>query len=179
MWGTFISVKKKNLLLTTYLSLMYTITCHLFFPFTFSLCNMKNLILVQDTQLLLWDLEMDELVVPVRRPPGGSPTFSTGSQSAHWDGACPVGTLQPAPSMRDIPKLSPLVAHRVHTEPLSGLIFTPESVLTCSRDGHIKIWTRPGSPESQSNNSDSLLTASLKEKPSIPLGKVASPRFKQ
>lgn len=140
---------------------------------------MKNLIFVQDTQLLLWDLEMDELVVPVRRPPGGSPTFSTGSQSSHWDSASPVGSLQPAPSMRDIPKLSPLVAHRVHTEPLSGLIFTPESVLTCSRDGHIKIWTRPGSPESQSNNSDSLLTASLKEKPSIPLGKVVSPRLKQ
>ncbi|PQQ21078.1 dystrophia myotonica WD repeat-containing protein-like [Prunus yedoensis var. nudiflora] len=28
----------------------------------------------QDTQLLLWDLEMDEIVVPLRRcPPGGSP----------------------------------------------------------------------------------------------------------
>ncbi|KAG6437355.1 hypothetical protein SASPL_102269 [Salvia splendens] len=84
----------------------------------------------QDTQLLLWDLEMDELVVPVRRAPGGSPTFSTGSQSSHWDSACPVGTLQPSPSMRDVPKLSPLVAHRVHTEPLSGLLFTQESVLT-------------------------------------------------
>ncbi|KAF5940703.1 hypothetical protein HYC85_021870 [Camellia sinensis] len=41
----------------------------------------------QDTQLLLWDLEMDEIVVPLRRAPGGSPTvrvpggsptFSTG-----------------------------------------------------------------------------------------------------
>ncbi|KAI3706650.1 hypothetical protein L6452_24534 [Arctium lappa] len=63
----------------------------------------------QDTQLLLWDLEMDELVVPLRRgAPGGSPT---GSQSAHWDDACPVGTLQPAPSMRDVPMVSPLVVH--------------------------------------------------------------------
>nr|GME05227.1 WD repeat-containing protein 20-like [Ipomoea batatas] len=78
----------------------------------------------QDTQLLLWDLEMDEIVVPMGRPSGGSPTFSTGSQSAHWDTACPMGTLHPAPSMRDVPKLSPLVAHHVHTEPLSGLIFT-------------------------------------------------------
>ncbi|KAK6146991.1 hypothetical protein DH2020_017903 [Rehmannia glutinosa] len=120
----------------------------------------------QDTQLLLWDLEMDELVVPVRRPPGGSPTFSTGSQSSHWDTACPVavGTLQPAPSMRDVPKLSPLVAHRVHTEPLSGLIFTQESVLTICREGHIKIWTRPGFTETQSNNSDSFLN---KEKSSL------------
>ncbi|KAL9154180.1 hypothetical protein ABFS82_10G098100 [Erythranthe guttata] len=117
----------------------------------------------QDTQLLLWDLEMDELVVPVRRAPGGSPTFSTGSQSSHWDSACPVGTLQPAPSMRDVPKLSPLVAHRVHTEPLSGLIFTQESLLTVCREGHVKIWTRPVSSESQSSgNSDSLTSSSLK-----------------
>ncbi|KAI3473260.1 hypothetical protein Pfo_030552 [Paulownia fortunei] len=132
----------------------------------------------QDTQLLLWDLEMDELVVPVRRPPGGSPTFSTGSQSSHWDSACPVGTLQPAPSMRDVPKLSPLVAHRVHTEPLSGLIFTQESILTVCREGHIKIWMRPGFAESQSSNSDSFMSTSLKEKPSIS-GKVGGSSYKQ
>ncbi|KAL3628528.1 hypothetical protein CASFOL_027574 [Castilleja foliolosa] len=132
----------------------------------------------QDTQLLLWDLEMDELVVPVRRPPGGSPTFSTGSQSSHWDTACPVGTLQPAPSMRDIPKLSPLVAHRVHTDPLSGLVFTQESVLTVCREGHIKIWTRPGFAESQSGNSDSLLSTSLKDKPMVS-GKVGVSSYKQ
>lgn len=132
----------------------------------------------QDTQLLLWDLEMDEIVVPVRRPSVGSPTFSTGSQSSHWDSACPVGTLQAAPSMRDIPKLSPLVAHRVHTEPLSGLIFTHESVLTVCREGHIKIWMRPGFAESQSGNSESLLGVSLKEK-SLTSGKGVNSSYKQ
>ncbi|KAL3536282.1 hypothetical protein ACH5RR_004743 [Cinchona calisaya] len=132
----------------------------------------------QDTQLLLWDLEMDEIVVPVRRPAGGSPTFTTGSQSSHWDSACPVGTLQPAPSMRDVPKLSPLVAHRVHTEPLSGLTFTHESVLTVCREGHIKIWMRPGSAESQSCNSESLLSTSLKEKP-LTSGKAVSSSYKR
>ncbi|KAL8149876.1 hypothetical protein AgCh_006768 [Apium graveolens] len=128
----------------------------------------------QDTQLLLWDLEMDEIVVPVRRPPGGSPTFSTGSQSSHWDSGCPVGTLQPAPRMRDVPKLSPLVAHRVHTEPLSGLLFTPQSILTVCREGQIKIWMRPGFAESQ-NNSDTLLATSLKDKP-LSTGKTSSYR---
>ncbi|KAL2481431.1 Transducin/WD40 repeat-like superfamily protein [Abeliophyllum distichum] len=132
----------------------------------------------QDTRLLLWDLEMDELVVPVRRPTGGSPNFSTGSQSSHWDGACPVGTLRPAPSIRDVPKLSQLVAHRIHTEPLSGLIFTQESILTISREGHIKIWMRPGFAESQPSNSDSLLSTSLKEKTSIS-GKVIGSSYKQ
>ncbi|KAJ8899825.1 hypothetical protein K2173_019528 [Erythroxylum novogranatense] len=118
----------------------------------------------QDTQFLLWDLEMDELVVPLRRcPPGGSPTFNAGSHSSHWDNVVPVGTLQPAPSMRDVPKLSPLVAHRVHTEPLSGLVFTQESVLTVCREGHIKIWMRPGAAE-QSGNSETCLSNSLKDK---------------
>ncbi|GMH07107.1 hypothetical protein Nepgr_008947 [Nepenthes gracilis] len=110
----------------------------------------------QDTQLLLWDFSMDEIVVPLRRcPPGGSPTYSGGNQSSHWDSVIPVGTLQPSPSMRDVPKLSPLVAHRAHSEPLSGLIFTQESVLTACQEGHIKIWMRPGYSEStQSNNSE-------------------------
>lgn len=123
---------------------------------------------------------MDEIVVPLRRgPPGGSPTFSTGSQSAHWDNVCPVGTLQPAPSMRDVPKLSPLVAHRVHTEPLSGLIFTQESILTVCREGHIKIWMRPGSAESPSVNSEPmLLSTSSKEKPLLS-SKVGSSSYKQ
>ena len=110
---------------------------------------------------------MDELVVPLRRPPGGSPTYSTGSQLPPWDSAIPLGTLQPAPSMQDLPKLSPLVTHRVYTEPLSGVIFTQESVLTACREGHIKIWMRPVAAESQSSNSEILLASSLKEKPLI------------
>ncbi|XP_042487075.1 dystrophia myotonica WD repeat-containing protein-like [Macadamia integrifolia] len=133
----------------------------------------------QDTQLLLWDLAMDEIVVPLRRvPPGGSPTFSTGSQSSHWDTICPVGTLQPAPCIRDVPKLSPVVSHRVHVEPLSGLIFTQESVVTVCREGHVKIWMRPGNAESQSSNSENVLTSSSKEK--LPLSaKVGSAICKQ
>ncbi|XP_024028699.1 WD repeat-containing protein 20 [Morus notabilis] len=132
----------------------------------------------QDTQLLLWELEVEEIAVPVRRLPGGSPTYSAGSQSSHWDSVCPIGTLQPAPSMRDIPKLSPLVAHRVHTEPLSGLIFTQESVLTVCREGHIKIWIRPGVADNQSNNAETVLSTSLKEKPSLS-SKVGNSSYKQ
>ncbi|XP_022742711.1 WD repeat-containing protein 20 homolog isoform X2 [Durio zibethinus] len=132
----------------------------------------------QDTQLLLWDLEMDEIVVPLRRPPGGSPTYSTGSQSSHWDNVCPLGTLQPAPSIRDVPKISPVVAHRVHTEPLSSLIFTQESVLTVCREGHIKIWMRPGVAESQSSNSETVLSTSSKDKPLLS-SKIGSSSYKQ
>ncbi|CAN8268119.1 unnamed protein product [Cochlearia groenlandica] len=107
----------------------------------------------QDTQLLLWDLEMDEIVVPLRRAPGGSPTYSTGSQSSHWDNkAVQTGTLQPPPCKRDVPKLSPVIAHRVHTEPLSGLLFSEESVVTACREGYLKIWTRPSGSENTEAN---------------------------
>ncbi|OIW05160.1 hypothetical protein TanjilG_02633 [Lupinus angustifolius] len=131
----------------------------------------------QDTQLLLWDLEMDEIVVSLRRPPGGSPTYSTGSQSSLWDSVAPLGTLQPAPSMRDVPKISPSVAHHAYTEPLSGLIFTQESVLTACREGHIKVWVRPDIVESESINSEALLATSLKDKPSL-LSKISNSSYK-
>uniref|UniRef100_A0A0E0J7D5 Uncharacterized protein n=1 Tax=Oryza nivara TaxID=4536 RepID=A0A0E0J7D5_ORYNI len=114
----------------------------------------------QDTQLLLWDLALDEIAVPLRHPSSGSPTFSSGSPSAHWDNAClPTGVLQPSPRMRDVPKLSPLVAHRVHVDPLSGLVFTNESILTICREGLIKIWVRPDQNENnhQSNSSELVL----------------------
>ncbi|KAH0452013.1 hypothetical protein IEQ34_019312 [Dendrobium chrysotoxum] len=121
----------------------------------------------QDTRLLLWDLEMDEIVVPQRyNPHGGSPTLSSGSHSsAHWDSTPSIGTLQPPPSMRDVPKLSPLSAHRVHVEPLSGLIFTRESVVTICREGHIKIWARPGDGDVSEANSDAgFTTATAKDR---------------
>ncbi|KAL9228034.1 hypothetical protein vseg_003652 [Gypsophila vaccaria] len=116
----------------------------------------------QDTQLLLWDLEINEIVVPLRRAPGGSPlggspTYSTASQSSHWDNVSPVGTLQPSPCMRDVPKLNPVVIHRAHTEPLSGVLFTRESVLTASREGHIKVWARPASVENQPSSLETIL----------------------
>lgn len=93
---------------------------------------------------------MDEVVMPLRRltPSGGSPTFSSGSgHSAHWDNAQHrVGVLQPPPVRREVPKLAPVVAHRVHVEPLSGLIFTKDAILTVCHEGHVKVWARPDSP---------------------------------
>lgn len=117
--------------------------------------------------MLLWDLEMDEIVVPLRRAPGGSPTISTGSQSAHWDHITPIGILQPAPTILDIPKISPLITHRVHADPLSGILFSRESILTVCREGNTKVWMRPGAAaaaESQSVTSETMLGASLKDK---------------
>ncbi|KAH7426915.1 hypothetical protein KP509_10G021700 [Ceratopteris richardii] len=105
----------------------------------------------QDTQLLLWDLSMDEIVVPLRRlnPSGSSPRGSNGSgHSNHWDNIQNrSGVLQPPPMRREIPKLSPIVAHRVHVEPLSGLTFTKDAILTVCHEGHVKVWARPDTQE--------------------------------
>ncbi|KAF7064368.1 hypothetical protein CFC21_070701 [Triticum aestivum] len=137
----------------------------------------------QDTQLLLWDLAMDEIVVPLRHPSGGSPTFSSGSPSAHWDSACPpTGILQPSPRMRDVPKLSPLVAHRVHADPLSGVVFSTESIVTICREGLIKIWARPGHSENnqQSNSSEFALSNTVsKDRAITSFSKASVSSFKQ
>ncbi|RRT52051.1 hypothetical protein B296_00029120 [Ensete ventricosum] len=99
---------------------------------------------LQDAQLLLWDLVMDELLMmpppqTPRRLPGGLPTLS----SVRSHSATTPLLLLPAPSIGDIPKISPLVAQCVHTDPLSALVFTDESVIAISREAHLKIWERP------------------------------------
>ncbi|KAI0519635.1 hypothetical protein KFK09_007089 [Dendrobium nobile] len=118
----------------------------------------------QDTQMLLWDLALEEIAVPLRCRTDGSPTLSSGGPPAHRDNIYSPETLQPSPSLRDVPKLSPVVAHRIHAEPLSGVIFTNESVLTICREGLIKMWIRPGrqNDEDQSATSD---TAEFKDLP--------------
>ncbi|GAB2272383.1 hypothetical protein Dimus_007209 [Dionaea muscipula] len=131
----------------------------------------------QDTQLLLWDLVMDDIVVPLSRSLL-SRSQGSGSQSPHANGSYPaaVGSLLPSPKQKDIPKLAPLVAHRVDHEPLSGLIFTRDSVLTACREGHIKIWMRPTASSSVkgqgqlSNGGDAIVK--IKEIRSSSNGKV-------
>lgn len=110
---------------------------------------------------------MDEIVLPPHSPPGGSPTFANRSHSAHWESVIPLGSLQRAPSMQDVPKISPLVAHRAHLDPLASVIFINESIVTVSRERHIKIWIRPGhSDNSQSNSSDAVIPiTNLKDRP--------------
>jgi WD repeat-containing protein 20 len=129
---------------------------------------------------------MDEIAVPLRHPSAGSPTFSSGSPSTHWDNACPpTGVLQPSPRMRDVPKLSPLVAHRVHVDPLSGLDFTSESILTICREGLVKIWARPSNSENnqQIDSSEQIVgNATSKDKVLTSSNKAAgasSSSFKQ
>lgn len=119
-------------------------------------------------------------MVPLRRCPGGSPASGDGSQSSHSGSLSPAATLQPTPSTRNVPKLSPVVAQRVHVEPLSGLIFTNESVVTVCREGYVKIWMRPGIAESQSNISEiATLSSSSKDKSPLSSSIVGSLSFKQ
>lgn len=110
--------------------------------------KLGGVLFIQDTQLLLWDLSMDEVVVPLRMAPvsGGSPSMlSTNQTTAGWDGAMhSAGPLRHAPARKEVPKLAPVMAHRVHAEPLSGLLFSKEAIVTACHEGHLKIWDRPG-----------------------------------
>ena len=106
-----------------------------------------GIVCIQDTQLLLWDLSMDEVVVPLRMAPvsGGSPSLLSTSQAAGWDGAVhSAGSLRHAPARKEVPKLAPVMAHRVHAEPLSGILFSKEAIVTACHEGHLKVWDRPG-----------------------------------
>lgn len=69
--------------------------------------------------------------------------------------------------MQDVPKISPLVAHTAPLDPLASVIFTNESIVTVLREGHIKIWIRPGhSYNGQSNSSDAVIPiTNLKGRP--------------
>ncbi|BFI24825.1 hypothetical protein MPTK2_1g15200 [Marchantia polymorpha subsp. ruderalis] len=128
----------------------------------------------QDTQLLLWDLAMDEVVVPLRRLGGtlsGSPAFREGGAlSGRWDGVQPVGILHPAPVRKEVPKLAPVMAHRVHAEPLSSLIFTKDAILTACHEGHVKIWDRPTQGDSPARNSDTADASSKEKQPPVKSG---------
>lgn len=122
----------------------------------------------QDTQLLLWDLSMDEVVVPLRMAPvsGGSPSVLSTNQAAGWDGALhSAGPLRHAPARKEVPKLAPVMAHRVHAEPLSGLLFSKEAIVTACHEGHLKIWDRPGQSDNLPNHTPEVsATAGVKDK---------------
>ncbi|XP_074583268.1 putative catabolite repression protein creC [Curcuma longa] len=115
----------------------------------------------QDSQLLLWDLAIDELAVPLYGPVSGSPATKS-DHSANGDSVSTTVAILPSPSMSVVPKISPIATQRVHLDPLSGLVFTKASLLTVSREGHIKIWGRP--TDKENGHSDSLKCLSAKNR---------------
>ncbi|GJP31668.1 hypothetical protein CLOM_g14725 [Closterium sp. NIES-68] len=169
----------------------------------------------QDTQLLLWDVTLDDVVLPLRHhaphphhqspaatsashphdvaststppvphshsrshfshfhshsPGHASPSRTHGATSAPGtassasslgpgrtsggssgalrdaaaSNAAAAGVLVPPPSRKDVPRISPVMAHKVHVEPLSSLAFAREGVLTACHEGCVKLWIRPG-----------------------------------
>ncbi|GKB91763.1 hypothetical protein Tco_0964035, partial [Tanacetum coccineum] len=116
----------------------------------------KNIVYIDLVRLVRMIREAQHPLVPLLAPPLVVPMHRAHAYT---------------PSMREVPTLSPLAVHRVHTVPLSGLIFNSLkniSVLTVCREGHIKIWIRPTSSNEgplTPYTSDSLSGTSMKEKP--------------
>jgi hypothetical protein len=132
---------------------------------------------------LLWDLAMDEVVVPLRRmaPSGASPSSNaSANHSTHWDGAMhTLGALHPAPIRKEVPKLAPVMAHRVHAEPLSGLLFTNEAIVTACHEGHVKIWDRPGKGYALVDHRAEISAVGGPKDKLLPLGKGAILHLRQ
>ncbi|GAQ78505.1 WD40 protein DMR-N9 [Klebsormidium nitens] len=51
--------------------------------------------------------------------------------------------LAPPVSRKEVPKLAPIMAHKVHAEPLSDIVFVGDALLTSCHEGVVKIWQRP------------------------------------
>ncbi|KAH9545819.1 hypothetical protein CY35_12G067200 [Sphagnum magellanicum] len=136
----------------------------------------------QDTQLLLWDFAMDEVVVPLRHmaPLGVSPSFSASTNQSTCDGAVhTMGALHPAPIRKEVPKLAPVMAHRVHAEPLSGLLFTKDAIVTACHEGHVKIWDRPGKGDVMLDHQGGLSAVAGSKEVLLQLGKGAISHSRQ
>ncbi|CAI5512291.1 unnamed protein product [Closterium sp. Naga37s-1] len=73
---------------------------------------------------------------------GGALRDASGSNASHGINAAAV--LVPPPSRKDVPRISPVMAHKVHVEPLSALAFSQQAVLTACHEGYVKLWLRPG-----------------------------------
>eukprot|EP00898_Chlorokybus_atmophyticus_P003173 jgi/Chlat1/3857/Chrsp26S04156 len=119
----------------------------------------------QDTQLLLWDFSPDTVVLPRRLQPSPikdstaplDPSPSDKAQprnlsisqkvaSTNTDSSASAAALSPiAPPVlrRDVPRIAPVMAHQVHQEPLSAVVFTPDSIITACQGGQAKVWQRP------------------------------------
>ncbi|CAI5485290.1 unnamed protein product [Closterium sp. Naga37s-1] len=72
---------------------------------------------------------------------GGALRDASGSNASHGAAAA---VLVPPPSRKDVPRISPVMAHKVHVEPLSALAFSQQAVLTACHEGCVKLWLRPG-----------------------------------
>eukprot|EP00850_Spirogloea_muscicola_P009026 SM000050S16951 [mRNA] locus=s50:44162:46830:+ [translate_table: standard] len=68
---------------------------------------------------------------------GGTPRAGAGPLAA---------ILKPAPARKDVPKLSAVMAHKLHVEPLSDIAFVKAYVVTACHEGQLKIWSRPPPP---------------------------------
>lgn len=107
-----------------------------------------------DAQLIFWNLKKKDIkdLAGKQRPREGF--HGQGSSSSYCSPFALPGLIQqPSPRLLVVRELHPSADNLPHRAPLSGLIFTQNSVLTSCRDGVVKIWKRPGAPaESRPSN---------------------------
>jgi hypothetical protein len=51
--------------------------------------------------------------------------------------------VAPAPARLDVAKMTATVMHKMHLEPLMGMLVTDQAVVTACAGGAVKLWLRP------------------------------------
>jgi len=83
----------------------------------------------QDACVIVWE-------IPALEELPRSPTDST-------------AVIVPSPKRIHVPRLPPVTAHAVHAEPLSGLAFVNDALVTGDMGGVVKTWMRPSGRETR------------------------------
>ncbi|KAH7059349.1 WD40-repeat-containing domain protein [Linnemannia elongata] len=103
----------------------------------------------EDAKLLLWDFSVGALHKPkaddrqsLKSGHGFSSLFRH-QHKAHGGVAQGMQVVRPPEPRSHVAMLQPLMAKGIHQEPLAGITFREDAIMTSDRRGHIKVWKRP------------------------------------
>ena len=85
------------------------------------------------------------LATPPSSPPLGASrhTIEVGPSQSTWsNGASLLGTAA-CPRLGDVPIIEPLVVKKIAADPLSGVAFLTDCLLTGCQAGYLAVWNRP------------------------------------
>ena len=123
----------------------------------------------EDGKLILWDLSSAALMRPKAHGHAGrhhhhnahegrghqhSSSMSLPRKQSTASGMEPEDRpvyFHPSPARADVSFLQPVMIKTVSADLLSDLAFLPDTCLTLSRSGQIKLWARPGYSDSDSD----------------------------
>jgi len=109
----------------------------------------------QDTQVALWDFEVDLTLPTPRDSVVSSPKFPSSNgviDEMEDDAPC----IAPAIPHRDMVIIPPVMLHKLHPDPATDIVFTSRRMFTCDCSGHIREWIKPPTHTTSANELPAL-----------------------